>query len=72
MALPQREVPHGHLHAKPLDVGTTAQAQCAQLVLTHFLPAIDGEIGDAVELIRSRYSGPIHTAQEGERLTPAR
>ncbi len=73
LALPQRDVPHGQLHAKPLDIGTTAaETECAELVVTHFLPAIEDEIDDALELIRRRYSGPIHVAREGERLVPTR
>jgi ribonuclease BN (tRNA processing enzyme) len=70
LALPQRDVPHGHLHAKPLEIGSTAaETECRELVVTHFLPEIEDELADAIELIRTRYSGIVRIAQEGELLS---
>jgi len=39
VALPEREVEHGELHAKPSEVGrVAAEAGCRMLVLTHVMP----------------------------------
>jgi len=66
-ALPERDVPHGHLHAKPSGVGKTAAESGAQmLLLSHFMPAIDGELGEAIEIVRRYYRGRIEVAHDLE------
>lgn len=68
-ALPQRDVPHGNLHAKPLDVGkVAARSGCRKLVLSHFLPEIEDEIEAACDLVRRHYRGEIEVARDGERI----
>jgi ribonuclease BN (tRNA processing enzyme) len=64
-ALPERDVPHGKLHAKPSAVGQTAQQSAAKiLLLSHFMPAIEGELGEAIEIVRREYSGRIEVAND--------
>ena len=64
-ALPERDVPHGKLHAKPSAVGQTAQQSAAKiLLLSHFMPAIEGELGEAIEIVRRDYSGRIELAND--------
>jgi ribonuclease BN (tRNA processing enzyme) len=64
-ALPERHVPHGNLHAKPSVVGQIAQQSAAKmLLLSHFMPAIEGEIGEAVEIVRREYTGQIEVAND--------
>ena len=64
-ALPERDVPHGKLHAKPSAIGQTAEQSGAKiLLLSHFMPAIEDEIGEAVEIIRREYSGRIEVASD--------
>lgn len=64
-ALPERDVPHGKLHAKPSAIGQTAEQSGAKiLLLSHFMPAIADEIGEAVEIIRREYSGRIEVASD--------
>jgi ribonuclease BN (tRNA processing enzyme) len=64
-ALPERDVPHGKLHAKPSAIGQTAQQSGAKiLLLSHFMPAIEDEIGEAVDIIRREYSGRIEAATD--------
>ncbi len=44
-----RGVEHGHLHAKPSEVGRLARdARCGLLLLTHFMPEIEEEPDEAV------------------------
>jgi ribonuclease BN (tRNA processing enzyme) len=65
MALPEREVAHGHLHAKPSEVGKMAAESGARtLVLTHFMPEIEDEIPNAVSEVRSRYDGKLVLAED--------
>jgi ribonuclease BN (tRNA processing enzyme) len=64
-ALPERDVPHGKLHAKPSAVGKTAAESGAKiLLLSHFMPAIEGELGEAIEIVRRHYSGRIEVAND--------
>jgi ribonuclease BN (tRNA processing enzyme) len=66
-ALPERDVPHGKLHAKPSAVGQTAQQSAAKiLLLSHFMPAIEGELGEAIEIVRREYTGRIEVANDLE------
>lgn len=66
-ALPERDVPHGKLHAKPSAVGQTAQQSGVKiLLLSHFMPTIEGELGEAVEIVRHEYSGRIELANDLE------
>lgn len=65
MALPEREVAHGHLHAKPSEVGKMAADSWARtLVLTHFMPEIEDELPKAVSEVRSRYDGELVLAED--------
>jgi len=66
-ALPERDVPHGKLHAKPSAVGQTAQQSAVKiLLLSHFMPAIEGELGEAIEIVRREYTGRIEVANDLE------
>lgn len=57
-ALPEREVPHGELHAKPSQIGkVAARARCRTLVLSHIMPELEDELDDALRLIRESYAG---------------
>ncbi|SDX91938.1 Beta-lactamase superfamily domain-containing protein [Modestobacter sp. DSM 44400] len=63
MALPERDVPHGDLHATPSEVGRTAAAAGARaLLLTHVMPELEDEQAAAERLIRSEYDGPVYWA----------
>lgn len=65
LALPEREVAHGHLHAKPSEVGRMAAESGARtLVLTHFMPEIEDELPKAVSEVRSRYDGELVLAED--------
>ena len=62
-ALPERELPHGNLHAKPSMVGELARdAGVKALVLSHFMPPIETELDSAVDLVRRSYDGRIELA----------
>lgn len=64
-ALPERDVPHGHLHAKPSAVGRTAHKSGAKrLLLSHFMPAIEDELGQAVDIVRREYAGRVEIAKD--------
>ena len=64
-ALPERDLPHGNLHAKPSVVGGLAQESGVKaLILSHFMPPIESELDAAVDLVRSRYSGRIELATD--------
>jgi len=65
LALPERDVPDGHLHAKPSAVGRTAQQSgAAMLLLSHFMPAIEPELAESVEIVRHEYGGKIELAED--------
>lgn len=64
-ALPEREVPHGNLHAKPSAVGSIARdSEAKALLLSHFMPAIETELDIAVDIVRQEYSGRIDLADD--------
>jgi ribonuclease BN (tRNA processing enzyme) len=64
-ALPQRDVPHGNLHAKPSVVASVARESNAKaLLLSHFMPAIEPELNAAVEIVRRDYHGRIAIAED--------
>lgn len=65
MALPERDVEHGDLHAKPSEVGRTARAANAgSLLLTHVMPELEDEKDDAERLVRSTFNGPVTWAHD--------
>lgn len=65
MALPEGDLPHGHLHAKPSHVArTAASARPKALVLSHFMPPILGVIEETVEQIKQDYRGEIAVAHD--------
>ncbi|GAC1406872.1 MAG: MBL fold metallo-hydrolase [Candidatus Velthaea sp.] len=64
-ALPEREVPHGNLHAKPSAIGrAAARAGARHLVLSHIMPELEDEIADALALVRRAYGGKITVAHD--------
>jgi ribonuclease BN (tRNA processing enzyme) len=65
MALPEGDLPHGHLHAKPSHVAQTAAgAGAKQLVLSHFMPPILSELEETVAQIRKVYRGDVSLAHD--------
>ena len=68
-ALPERETEHSHLHAKPSEVGDLARAcGCRRLLLTHVMPELEGEIGEALMIVRERFDGDIQIAEDLARV----
>ncbi|HZE03670.1 MAG TPA: MBL fold metallo-hydrolase [Solirubrobacteraceae bacterium] len=68
-ALPEREVEHGHLHAKPSAVGRVANAcGCRTLVLSHVMPELEDELEPALELVRATYRGRLVLAGDLTRI----
>ena len=66
-SVPERDVAYGHLHAKPSAVGRTARESGAKvLLLSHFMPAIEGELGGAIDIVRREYGGRIEVASDLE------
>lgn len=64
-ALPERELPHGNLHAKPSMVGELARDAAAKtLLLSHFMPPIETELENALALVRRSYRGKIELASD--------
>ncbi len=64
-ALPERDVPHGNLHAKPSAIGYSAQQSGAKrLLLSHLMPPIEGELAQSLAIVRSEYDGPIDVASD--------
>ena len=64
-ALPEGDVPHGKLHAKPSAVGYTAQQSAAKrLLLSHLMPPIESELAQSVAIVRRTYDGPIEVASD--------
>lgn len=64
-ALPERELPHGNLHAKPSMVGKLARdAGVKALMLSHFMPPIETELDSAVDLVKKSYGGRIVLARD--------
>lgn len=65
MALPERDVPHGGLHAKPRQVGrTAASAGVRALLLTHVMPELEDEREVAEQQVRTAYPGPVSWAHD--------
>ncbi|GAC1524590.1 MAG: MBL fold metallo-hydrolase [Vulcanimicrobiaceae bacterium] len=65
LALPERDVPHGNLHAKPSAVGTVARDATARaLLVSHFMPQIEPELPSALRIVRDVYSGPVFVAED--------
>jgi ribonuclease BN (tRNA processing enzyme) len=70
-ALPERDVPSGNLHAKPSAVGRTANLSRAKmLLLSHFMPAIEDELPESVDIVRREYGGKIDLAKDLETYRP--
>ncbi|QWC84633.1 MBL fold metallo-hydrolase [Nocardioidaceae bacterium] len=66
LSLPERQVPHGHLHAKPSEVGEHAHRSGTQaLLLTHLMPALEPELDDALGIVADHYRGPTMVAEDG-------
>jgi ribonuclease BN (tRNA processing enzyme) len=64
-ALPEGDVPHGVLHAKPSTVGHTAeQSGVKKLLLTHLMPPIESDLAESLAIVRNEYSGPIEVAND--------
>ncbi len=64
-ALPERDVEHGDLHAKPSEVGRlAAEAGCDALLLTHIMPELEDELAEAVARVRAAYDGEIVLASD--------
>jgi ribonuclease BN (tRNA processing enzyme) len=65
LALPERDTPDSHLHAKPSAVGRTAHESGTQvLLLSHFMPAIEDELAESVEIVAREYHGRIELAKD--------
>jgi ribonuclease BN (tRNA processing enzyme) len=70
-ALPERDVPSGNLHAKPSAVGRTANLSGTKmLLLSHFMPAIEGELTESVDIVSREYGGKIALAKDLETYRP--
>jgi ribonuclease BN (tRNA processing enzyme) len=64
-ALPEGDIPHGKLHAKPLTIGYTAhQSGAKRLLLSHLMPPMESELDRSLAIVRSAYSGPIDVAND--------
>ena len=64
-ALPERDGPHAHLHARPSVVGQIArESGTKMLLLSHFMPAIEPELDEAVSIVRREYRGRIEIADD--------
>jgi len=58
LALRERETEHGHLHAKPSEVGKVARdCDCRRLLVIHVMPELANELDDALELVRRATRG---------------
>lgn len=65
MALPERETPHGDLHAKPHGFGRhAADSNAHSLLLTHVMPELEDERAAAEATVRQHFSGPVDWAQD--------
>lgn len=65
LALPERDTKHGHLHAKPSQVGRMARdSRCRTLVVTHVMPELENELPAALDGVRSAYAGELILAED--------
>lgn len=72
-ALPEHDGPHAHLHARPSVVGQIArESGTKMLLLSHFLPAIEPKLDEAVAIARREYSGRIEIADDLKSYWPER
>lgn len=70
MALPERDVPHGDLHAAPSQVGElAASAGVRALLLTHVMPELEDELAVAEQRVRAAYDGPLSWAHDLQKMT---
>lgn len=70
LALPERETEHGHLHAKPSEVGRVARdCGCRQLLVNHIMPELEDELDQALGEVRRFYDGPLLVADDLLRVT---
>lgn len=73
LAVPERKSEHGHLHAKPGEVGQMARdSGCATLLVTHVMAELEDELPDALRLVRRRYEGPLVVAEDMLRVVARR
>jgi ribonuclease BN (tRNA processing enzyme) len=64
-ALPEGDVPHGKLHAKPSAVGRTAQQSGAKrLLLSHLMPPMETKLEQSLAVVRREYGGPTEVAAD--------
>jgi len=64
-AVPERQVPHSHLHTKPSETAQVArEAGCRTLVLSHFMPEIDAELDGAVRTVEEHFPGRVVVAHD--------
>jgi len=69
LALPEREIANGDLHAKPSQVGQVAhRSGCQRLLVTHIMPALEDEIPDALAEVRKAYDGKLIVAEDLMRI----
>ncbi|MBE7188622.1 MBL fold metallo-hydrolase [Jatrophihabitans endophyticus] len=69
MALPERPTEHGHLHAKPSDVGrTAADAGATRLLLSHVMPELEPERDEAERIVREHFDGRVEWAHDLMRI----
>ena len=70
LALPERETEHGHLHAKPSEVGRVARdCGCRRLLVNHVMPELEDELDEALMELRRFYDGPLIVAEDLLRVT---
>jgi len=64
-ALPEGDLPHGKLHAKPSAVGYTAkQSGARRSPLSHLMPPMESQIAQPLTIVRSECDGPIEVASD--------
>lgn len=69
LALPERDVSHSQLHAKPGEVGRVVRdAGCGRLVLTPVMPELEDELDAAPAGVRRSYTGETVVANDLFRL----
>jgi ribonuclease BN (tRNA processing enzyme) len=69
LALPERAIENGELHAKPSEVGQVARdCGCRRLLVTHVMPALENELDDALTQVRLAYDGELIVAEDLMRI----